>query len=52
MAETKAKKKTKQLLKCKVCKADLPEIAIKNNDPFCSTGCAKQFYGTAEKSST
>lgn len=30
---------------CKVCSAPLGEIAIKNADPYCSTGCAREDHG-------
>jgi len=29
----------------KLSHAGLSEIAIKNSDPFCKTGCAKEHYG-------
>lgn len=32
---------------CKLegCEKELPVVAIKNEDPFCSTECAKKFHG-------
>ena len=30
---------------CAVCLMPLSEIAVRNDDPFCTTGCAKAAYG-------
>jgi len=30
---------------CVSCGGDRSEIAVKNGDPFCSTGCAKDWHG-------
>lgn len=34
---------------CEQCGADLPEISIKHEDPFCTTGCAKTAHGVVDK---
>ncbi len=31
---------------CLVCRKPLPDLAVKHADEFCSTGCARKFYGT------
>ena len=37
--------------KCTVpgCRKPLPEAAVANEDPFCSTGCCKEWYGVEIK---
>jgi hypothetical protein len=29
---------------CANCRGDRPEVAVKNGDPFCSTGCARAWH--------
>jgi len=31
---------------CRVCGSGLPEVAIRTRDPFCSTACARDHFGT------
>ena len=35
---------------CKVCGGGLPEVSVRTDDPFCSTACARQHYGTGTRS--
>jgi hypothetical protein len=30
--------------RCVNCRGSRPELAVKNGDPFCSTGCARTWY--------
>jgi len=43
----KADPKQRPSLRCagQGCKKKLPEAAIKNLDPFCSTACCHEFHG-------
>ena len=35
--------------KCFVCKEPLPEIAIKEKDPFCQSTCCMEFHGIKDR---
>lgn len=35
---------------CVVCGSGLPEVAVRTHDPFCSTACAREHYGTGTRS--
>jgi hypothetical protein len=34
---------------CVVCGGGLPEVSIRTRDPFCSTACAREHYGTGSR---
>jgi endogenous inhibitor of DNA gyrase (YacG/DUF329 family) len=34
--------------RCAKCGGTLPEVAVKNDDPFCSTPCARSWHDQAE----
>jgi hypothetical protein len=35
---------------CAVCGGGLPEVAVRTRDPFCSTACAREHFGTGSRS--
>jgi len=45
MSDEPTMKKRKGVFVCAFCGAELNEIAIKNDDPFCRTKCANDYYG-------
>jgi hypothetical protein len=36
--------------RCPCCGRERPEVAVKNDDPFCSTGCARSWHEVASSS--
>lgn len=34
---------------CKECGSPRPQLAVEHGDEFCSTTCARRYYGTAEE---
>jgi hypothetical protein len=34
---------------CIVCRGGLPEMSVRTRDPFCSTSCAREHYGTGTR---
>jgi hypothetical protein len=36
--------------RCTVCGGGLPEVSVRTRDPFCSTACAREHYGTGTRS--
>ena len=34
---------------CVICGGGLPEVSLSTRDPFCSTACAREHYGTGEE---
>jgi hypothetical protein len=37
---------------CANCRSSRPEVAVKNGDPFCSTGCARTWHSQSAGSPT
>jgi len=35
--------------RCTVCGGGLPEVAVRTRDPFCSTACAREHFGTGSR---
>ena len=34
---------------CVICGGGLPEVSLRTQDPFCSTACAREHYGTGTR---